>query len=272
MKRLLLIAVALLAVAVPIATAKVVSLGEPTDGSLPPSPCPGKDLAGTENDILCVSPYQMTGYQEVAINAKKRPYVIRRDGRIIAFTVKLGKLTQGQIDFFDNRFNDPASVRISIMRKGKKKPRLHDHRMVAQSEVFSVEEHFGASPTFVLKEPLDVERGNIVALTVPTWAPVLASEQDRSEFWRSSRSRGNCGTAEENAPPSAHMKVGSLRNWRCSYRGERLLYTATYVPDNRTTKPVVPDDTQAGAATGRNRPQELGSLGGGAAAPPPITE
>jgi hypothetical protein len=232
MKRLLLTAFALIALAVPVvASGKVVTLGE-ADPALPPSPCPGTE------DNPCIAAYQMTGYQETAQNSKRRPYLVRRDGRVIAFTVKLGKLTQEQIDFFDSRFEDPASVRLSVLRKGQKKPRLHDHRLRAQSEVFSVEKHLGSSPTFVLDEPLEVERGNIVALTVPTWAPVLASGQERSEYWRSSRGRDRCGTAEENAPPSAHMRIGSLRDWRCSYRGERLLYTATYVPENRDTKPV----------------------------------
>lgn len=228
MKRLLFLALALVALALPLAASgKIVNLGE-AKPALPASKCP--------NDP-CLAAYQMTGYQDSAEGTKKRPYVIRRDGQILAFTVKLGKLTQEQIDFFDGRFDDPASVRVSILRKGKRKPRLRDHRMIAQSEVFSVEDYLGSTPTFVLDEPLKVERGNIVALTVPTWAPVLASEQKRNEFWRSSRSKGNCGTADENAPPSAHMKVGSLRNWRCSYRGERLLYTVMYVPENRKTKP-----------------------------------
>jgi hypothetical protein len=228
MKRLLIV-LALLALALPVvASGKIVTLGE-ADPALPASKCP--------NDP-CLAAYQMTGYQEAANDSKKRPYLIRRSGRVIALTVKLGKLTQEQIDFFNDRFDTPASVRISILRKGRRKPRLHDHRMVAQSEVFSVEDHFGTTPTFVLDEPLDVKRGNIVALTVPTWAPVLASEQKRSEFWRSSRSEDNCGTAKENAPPSAHMKVGSLRDWRCNYRGERLLYTVTYVPANRKTEPA----------------------------------
>jgi hypothetical protein len=80
---------------------------------------------------------------------------------------------------------------------------------------------------------------------VPTWAPVLAPEQDRSEYWRSSRERDMCGTAAQNAPPSAMQRVGRLRDWRCSYRGERLLYTATYVPDNRMTEPPTPGASDA---------------------------
>lgn len=256
MKRILLTVSALFVLAVPIASGRVVQLGD-ADPALPASNCP--------NDP-CLAAYQMTGYQEAANNSRKRPYVIRRDGKIVAFTVKLGRLTQGQIDFFDSRFDDPASVRISIMREGKQTRRTHRHRLVGQSEVFSVKDHFGTSPTFVLKEPLEVERGNVVALTVPTWAPVLASDQERVEFWRSSRSKGNCGTAEANAPPSAHTKVGSLRNWRCNYRQERLLYAATYVPDNKTTKPVSPDEARTGASASRSGPRQIGSLGGGAPA------
>ncbi len=271
MKRLLFIAVAVLAVAVPIATAKVVSLGEPTEGFLPSSPCPGKDLEGTENDISCVSPYEVTGYQDTAEKTKEGPYLIRRDGRITSFTVKLGKVTSGapdaQKEFFDDRFDAPAAVQLSIVRPGKKRRRRNDYRVVGESAIFPVDDYFGSSPTFVLDKPLNVTRGSIVALTIPTWAPVLARQQARTDFWRSSRPKGDCGTDKKNAPNSVQERK-DLSTWGCNYRGERLLYTATYVPENRTTKPLSPDDAQAGAATGRNRPQELGSLGGGAAAPP----
>lgn len=270
MKRLLLIALALLAAAVPIAAARVVSIGEPTEGFLPASPCPGKDLEGTENDTVCVSPYEVTGYQDTAENSKEDPYLIRRDGKITAFTVKLGKVTSGdpsaQKEFFDGRFDAPAAVQISIVRPGKKRRRRNDHRVVAESGTFPVDDYFGSSPTFVLDKPLNVKRGTIVALTIPTWAPVLATQQPRSEFWRSSRTKGRCGTAEENAPNSVQERK-DLSTWGCSYRGERLLYTATYVPENRTTKPLSPDQAQAGASASRNGPRELGSLGGGAAAP-----
>jgi hypothetical protein len=268
MKRSLLIALSLLAVVVPIATARVVSLGESTKGFLPASPCPGKNMEGTDEDIPCVSPYQVTGYQDTAESTKEDPYLIRRSGKITAFTVKLGKVTSGeptaQKEFFDGRFDAPAAVQISIVRPGKKRSRRNDHRVVAQSGIFPVDDYFGSSPTFVLDKPLNVKRGTIVALTIPTWAPVLATQQPRSEFWRSSRPKGKCGTSEKNAPNSVKERK-DLSTWGCSYRGERLLYTASYVPENRTTKPLAPSE----AATSRSRPRiegtqarELGSLGG----------
>ncbi len=270
MKRSLFIVLASVAVSVPIATAKIVTLGAPTEGFLPSSPCPGKDVEGTANDISCVSPYEVTGYQDTAENTKEAPYLIRRDGRITAFTVKLGKVTSGeptaQKEFFDGRFDAPAAVQISIVRRGTKRRRRNDHRVVAESGVFPVDDYFGSSPTFVLDRPLNVKRGHIVALTIPTWAPVLATRQPRTDFWRSSRARGACGTSEENAPNSVQERK-DLATWGCNYRGERLLYTATYVPQNRVTKPLSPNEAQAGAAGSGDGPRELGSLGGGAPAP-----
>lgn len=230
MKRYLISTALLLALALPMAASgKIVSLGE-GDPYLPDSKCPNEP---------CFAAYQMTGYQDRS-EGKESPYLVRRDGKIVAFTIKLGKLAQVQIDAFDSRIGSPASVRLSVVRRGQKKSRRNDHRLLGQSEVFEVDEYFGSSPTFVLDEPLTVKRGNIVALTVPTWAPVLAPvPTEDNALWRSSRPKGKClTTATQLAPDSAKERVGRLSTWGCNYKNERLLYTATYIPDNRKTKPV----------------------------------
>jgi hypothetical protein len=243
MKRYLTLAI-VLALAVPVAASgKIVSLGD-GDPYLPTSKCP---------DDPCLAAYQMTGYQERSEGKTSSPYYVRRDGKIVAFTVKLGKLAQVQIDAFDSRIGSPSSVRLTIVRRGKKKSRRNDHRVLAQSQVFEVDKYFGSSPTFVLDEPLKVERGSFVALTVPTWAPILAPVTDDA-LWRSSRPKGGCTTtATKLAPDSAQEKVGRLATWGCNYKNERLLYTATFVPDNRETKPAA-DPPAASSST-------LGSLG-----------
>ncbi len=231
MKRLLFTLIALLALAVPVvASGKVVQLGEATP-ALPRSNCP-------ENP--CEALYQVTGYQERAEGSKERPYVIRRDGQIIAFSVKLGRLRQDQIDSFSRSFGGAPSVRLSILRKGKKRSRRNEHRVLAKSETYEVENRLGSTPTFVLEEPLRVERGNIVAITVPTWLPALASGQADNALWRSSRRKGRCGTAGPPAKlaPPAPQGLGQLAEWACNYSTARLLYTATYVPDNTDTEPA----------------------------------
>ena len=225
MKRLLIVTLATVALGVPLAAfGKVVQLGE-AEPALPSSSCP---------EDPCLALYQATGYQERAENSKQRPYVVRRDGKVLAFTVKLGKLTREQIAFFDGKFGTPASARISILSRGKKRGKRNQHRLLARSEVFSLRKYFGSSPTFVFEEPLAVERGNVVAITVPTWAPLLAGGQDKASEWRSSRRKGRCGTSERLAPP-APQGLGSVARWGCNYTEARLLYTATYVPNNPTT-------------------------------------
>lgn len=247
MKRYLIAILVLGALALPLtASGKIVQIGE-GDPYLPASKCP---------DDPCLAAYQSTGYQEKG-GGKEGPYVIRRDGTIVAFTVKLGKLTQTQIDAFDARIGGPASVRLSIVRRGSKRARRNDHRLLGQSEVFKIKDYLGSAPTFVLDEPLAVERGNIVALTIPTWAPVLAPEEEPGTLWRSSRPKGGCITTSTSlAPPSAKQKVGQLSEWRCNYRNERLLYQATFIPENRKTKPAK-DDAGASAAAS---PEQLGSI------------
>jgi len=240
MKRLLLTAFAVIALAVPVvASGKVVQLGEATP-SLPPSNCP-KDP--------CEALYQVTGYQERAENSKERPYVIRRDGQIVAFSVKLGRLRQDQIDSFSRSFGGAPSVRLSILRRGKKRGRRNEHRVLAKTKVFEVENRLGSTPTFVLEAPLKVERGNIVAITVPTWLPALASGREDSTLWRSSRRKGRCGSAGPPArlAPPAPQGLGQLAKWACNYSTARLLYTATYVPENAETEPA-PAEEEAPAS------------------------
>lgn len=237
MKRLLLCIFAVVALAVPVvASGKVVQLGD-ADPALPPSNCP-------ENP--CEALYQVTGYQDRAEGSKERPYVIRRDGQILAFSVKLGRLRQDQIDSFSRSFGGAPSVRLSILRRGKRRGRRNEHRVLAKSDVFEVENRLGSTPTFVLEEPIAVERGNIVALTVPTWLPALASGQEDETLWRSSRRKGRCGTAGPPAKlaPPAPQGLGRLADWACNYSTARLLYTATYVPDNEETEPA-PAETEA---------------------------
>jgi len=247
MKRYLIPFALILALGVPMAASgKIVSLGE-GDPYLPTSSCPAEP---------CFAAYWMTGYQESS-EGRERPYVVRRDGKIVAFTVKLGKLAQVQVDAFDARIDSPAAVRLSVVRRGKKKGRRNDHRLLAQSETFEVNKYFGSSPTFVLDEPLDVKRGSIIALTVPTWAPLLTPVPTTDKaVWRSSRPKGGCTTTPTKlAPASAKERVGRLSTWGCNYKNERLLYTATLIPKNRETKPAA-ESPAAGTAV-RVGPAEL---------------
>jgi hypothetical protein len=208
------------------ASARIVELGTPSD--VAPLNCPGT----TENP--CVAAVRMTGYQGRSSGGPKNPFYIRRDGHLIAFTVQLAKPTAEEVNFFDNNFGTPALARISVLRRGTTREHRLDHRLITQSERFELDPYFGSRPTFVFSKPLPVKKGNWIALTVPTWAPLLSTNLARSNWWRSSRPSDSC------EPPKS-LRQFALEDLRevakfgCTYHGARLLYTVTYVPSNHVT-------------------------------------
>jgi hypothetical protein len=224
MKRLILLVCVLGALAVPqVASAKVVELGDnagPAKSNCPSDPC---EAIG-----------RVTGYQGRAGNVKN-PFLIPRSGKIVAFSITLAKITSTQADYFTGLYGSPPSVRLSILRKGKKRKTRLSHRLIRQSKVYDVQHYLGSTPSFALDAPLVVKRGYVVAITIPTWVPSLAgagSGLNSRNWWRSSRKKGVCRNATQRA---AQQRVGGKRTYGCTYHQARLLYTATYVPDPRPT-------------------------------------
>jgi hypothetical protein len=222
MRRTLLILVALATLGLaPSASARVIELGADVDPAATAS-CPDN----------CQGLGFVTGYMG---NSGKgsNPMLVPRPGKIVAFTISLGKPNADQFKFFEDLYGGPASVRLSILRKGKTRKTRLTHRLLRQSPVYRVDHYFGSTPTFALDAPLTVGKNNIVALTVPTWAPAFAVGLPRSNWWRSSRKKGQCGNVSQRV---AQQTIGSIMTFGCTYHtGARLMYTATYVPDPKPT-------------------------------------
>jgi hypothetical protein len=225
MKRLLLsISVLAVVLALPAtASARIIELGSVADEANPS--CPADP---------CEAAVRVTALQGRAAGGPKNPYYIRRDGYIVAFTLNLAQPTAEQVDFFNDNFGSPAQVRLSVLRRGDTRKTRLNYRLVSQTELFDVDDYFGSKPTFVLPEPLRVQKTNWIAITVPTWAPIFANNLGRGDWWRSSRAKNSCD------PPRSlrQFALGELRSvnvFGCTYSGARLLYTATYVPDPKVT-------------------------------------
>jgi hypothetical protein len=229
MKRILLltsVAVAAFVALPSAASARVIELGSTADAAA--LNCPGT----TESP--CVAAVRMTGYQGRASGGPKNPYYIRRDGHLVAFTVQLAKPTAEEVTFFNNNFGTPSTARVSVLRRGDTRKTRLNHRLITQSDSFELDPYFGSKPTFVFDEPIPVKKGNWIAITVPTWAPLLSTNLARTNWWRSSRAKGSC------EPPRslrqfAMEDLREVNQFGCTYHGARLLYTATYVPSNRVT-------------------------------------
>ena len=197
------------------ADARVIELGQ--TAARPAASCPDD----------CQAVGRVSGFQ-VRAGDVRNPFRVRRRGKIVAFSVTLGKPRRDQIDFFDNLFGGPAQVQIAILRPGTKRR----HRVTGISPAFDVSRYFGSTPTFALPRPLTVRKDYVVAITVPTWIPSFAVNQPQTDAWRSSRDPDRCDDVRQRA---AQTRRGSLRTYGCLYRTARLLYTASFVPDPRPT-------------------------------------
>jgi hypothetical protein len=195
-------------------------------GGYPQLPFP---KAGCPSNCQAVG--HVSGYQ-VQIGSAKNPYMVNRNGKIVAFTIRLGTPDAQQTQFFTNLFGGAPQARLSLLKKPRRDKKMtNDLKLLAQSEVFDLANYLGSSPTFALDKPLVVQAGSIVALTVPTWAPAFAINLGADQAWRSSRPKNDCnGTSQV-----AQQTTGSVRSYDCFYRTARLLYSATFIPDPKPT-------------------------------------
>lgn len=208
----------LLAAAPAGASARVIEIGSTTDRPAPS--CPANP---------CQAITQTTGFQVTVAGKKKRGlFQAPRDGRVVAFTIRLGSPSRAQIDFFDGNFGGSAQGRLTIL---KPPARGNVYKVTGQSEIFDLSGFFGSETQFPLLRSLTVRKGYLVALTTPTWLPALALGQNRGNAWRASRLRADCDASPP--PQSAQQRLGARRDYRCLYRGARLTYRATMVTTPR---------------------------------------
>lgn len=210
---------------------RVVVLGQTAE--TPPPSCPGKIVNNVEITPCRVEGH-VTGFQAVA-GGIARPYEAPFEGKIVAWSITLAKpstvetpTTSNEVGFFDEFLGSPAEARIGILRpvEGSKPPQ---YTLVRQSPLEVLNPYFGTSPVFALDHPLTVLQGQVVALTIPTWAPMFAFNVDAENTWRGSRLPEHCASKEDIQGGNPQQGVGKTKTYGCYYSNARLLYTATLV-------------------------------------------
>jgi hypothetical protein len=213
---LLVLAVALLPTAAGGAPRKTVVLGETQDTPRPACPRSPCEAVGS-----------VTGFQARA-GAVSKPHVVPFNGRLVAWSISLSKPKASQQSFFNDFYGSPPQARIGVVRQvpNKKPPR---YELLRQTPTVTLTRFLGSNVTFALDEPLVVRQGDIVALTIPTWAPAFAVGLADSSGWRASRKAGECMQTADIKESRPQQKVGSNKQYGCFYKTARLLYTATVV-------------------------------------------
>jgi hypothetical protein len=212
------------------ASARVIEIGLASAGEELPAPsCPTRP---------CFAVSRTTGYQ-AKVGTNRGLMVAPANGRIVAWTIRLSKPGPKQITFFNERLGGVSQAGITVLKPGK---RLFG-RVVAQSPINQLEPFFGQTVQFPLEQSLPIKKGQVLGLTVPTWAPALATGLGNDTSWRASRRAGDC---EDTSTQTAQMEIRDLAQYRCLYQKVRLSYSATMITEPRPNNP--PRDS-----TGTNR-------------------
>ena len=201
------------------APAKIIELGQATESATPS--CPGSP---------CFAVPRTTGFQ-TRVGEQKGLWRVKADGRIVAWSITLSQPSEKQTAAFVKRFRGPASAGIAVVRKGPKRT----GRTIAVSPVQPLAEYFGGTVQFPLEESIPVERGWVVALRVPTWAPALAVGFDDDVAWRAaSKPEGKCARLST----QLLQDPGGLARFRCLFKTARLTYGATLITSPKPRQPA----------------------------------
>jgi hypothetical protein len=184
--------------------------------TLPDPSCP---------ELPCQAVGSVTGFQ-VSTNQGSLPFRVPRAGKVKAWTLTLAQPTNQQRSFFNGFFGTPPEARLAILRRvpGTNPPRYNLRR---QGSIHVLSPYLGQTVKFGAS--LKVEKGDIVGLTIPTWAPAFAQNLPASNAWRASREPGKCTNTTAVRQGQPQQKVGTRATYGCRYSTARLLYTATVV-------------------------------------------
>jgi hypothetical protein len=214
------------------ASASIIELGATKTPLVAPVCPPGVSAA---NCTIILT--QVTALETIR-DSTVYPTTVSQAGELVAFTVGLSNLSTNRatrlsdIKFLDHTYGGTTQVAISVLHPTGPK-RLRQYTVTAVSEIKHVQPFLGQVVQFPLATPLTVARNDVIALTTPTWAPVLSIQLATKKFaYRQSRT-ANCGN-----PPGtnqAMLTIGQSASFMCDYTGTRVEYTATEV-----TTPVPP--------------------------------
>ena len=206
-------AAALLALSAP-AGAEMIEIGK-LDSAVKPG-CPGTP---------CFAIGRTTGYQARA-GATTTPMAAPKNGRIVAWTIVLSKPSSKQISYFDSKLGGASQAQITVLQRSTSKSKKTTYTTVAQGEAVKLEPYFGRTSTFALRRSLPIRKNQVVALTVPTWAPSLATGLASDVSWRAARTKAQC---EDTQVQTAQTELKKSAAYDCLYKTARITYSATLV-------------------------------------------
>jgi hypothetical protein len=224
-----------LAIVPALAVAAIVELGDQTSTKLVAPTCP----SGVKPSQCTIILTRDTALATIR-DGVSYPTMVHRAGRIVSFSVGLSSLSTStstrkkDINFLNQTYGGDAQVVLTVLKRvGRKGQRW---QAVANSGVWHVVPYLGSVAQIPLLTSIQVRPGEVVALSTPTWAPVLSIQQPTGNAYRQAR-----GSKPDCSRPSTKQQAqskGHTSNFPCKYAGTRIEYAATEVTYPQSTNPV----------------------------------
>jgi hypothetical protein len=182
--------------------------------------------------------------------------VVGHAGRVVSWTITLSEPNADETSFFDRLAGGPPQAALVTLRQGSN----YRFRVVGVTPTVVLTPLFGLTKVFTLATPLPVVPGEVLGLSVPTWAPALELGESSETAWRASRAHGNCNDV---TTPTYEVDPGGLGRFQCVYRSGRLTYGATVTstpaaaPAGRRSASVVGETTGWATIAGLAPPRSL---------------
>jgi hypothetical protein len=223
------------------ASAQEVELGQTTTPIVAPT-CP-KGVSAADCSIILTRTTALQTESNSVIN----PTRVNQPGWIVAFTVGLSDLSSSAakektyLSSLDQDYGGPPELELTVLKPGPK----NSYTVEAQSGIYHVtpflgqvvQEPLSMPSTFKTFTALPVSKGEVIGLTVPTWAPVLSIDLTAGGTFGYRQSRkANCGSP---ATTQTTRAVGQTASFLCGYTKTRMEYSATEITNTPYPKTYV---------------------------------
>lgn len=180
--------------------------------------------AGVAEDDCRVLLARQTAFQ-AKVGTAKNYATVKQSGHLVGWSIALLGISSKSIKSLTTTYAGPPRAGIVVLDPlGKSQFKVY-----RKGPMVTLTRYLGTTPTFALPTAIPVKKGQIVAITVPTWAPVLQLGVGSDTSWRGSRSlkeavAGDFGTQR------ALVGATAQGNFAALFQRARLTYGATFIP------------------------------------------
>jgi hypothetical protein len=159
------------------------------------------------------------------------PTRVKQAGEVVSFTVGIAALSSNAaqrrtyVSGLNTRWGGAPSLELTVLRPVGSASHFR-WSVAGQSRPVNLTRFLGRIVEFPLNASIPVVPGEVVALTSPTWAPVLSIQQPTAKFaYRQSR-RASCTGLSSMQQMTV---IGQRATFGCAYAGTRVEYAASEI-------------------------------------------